>query len=45
MGEDISITGLYEIDKRIRKLTPRECARLQGFPDSYKITCSDHQAY
>lgn len=20
---------------RIRKLTPRECARLQGFPDSY----------
>ena len=22
-------------DKGIRKLTPRECARLQGFPDSY----------
>jgi DNA (cytosine-5)-methyltransferase 1 len=26
------------IDQRgIRKLTPRECARLQGFPDSYKL--------
>ncbi len=23
--------------KGIRKLTPRECARIQGFPDSYKI--------
>lgn len=23
--------------KGIRKLTPRECARLQGFPDSYKF--------
>lgn len=28
-----------------RKLVPRECARLQGFPDSYKIECSDVQAY
>ena len=28
-----------------RKLTPRECARLQGFPDSFKITVSDTQAY
>lgn len=30
---------------RPRKLTPRECARLQGFPDSFKIVCSDTQAY
>ncbi|OGK38591.1 hypothetical protein A3F34_03345 [Candidatus Roizmanbacteria bacterium RIFCSPHIGHO2_12_FULL_44_10] len=29
----------------IRKLTPRECARLQGFPDSFKIPVSDTQAY
>ena len=29
----------------IRRLTPRECARLQGFPDSYEIIVSDTQAY
>lgn len=28
-----------------RRLTPRECARLQGFPDSFKIVVSDTQAY
>jgi len=28
-----------------RRLTPRECARLMGFPDSYKIPVSDTQAY
>jgi DNA (cytosine-5)-methyltransferase 1 len=28
-----------------RKLTPRECARLQGFPESYIIPVSDTQAY
>lgn len=31
--------------KRPRRLTPRECARLMGFPDSFKITVSDTQAY
>ncbi|MEO0581898.1 MAG: DNA cytosine methyltransferase [Bacteroidota bacterium] len=29
----------------IRKMTPREWARLQGFPDSFKIVVSDVQAY
>ena len=29
----------------IRKMTPREWAKLQGFPDSYKIPVSDAQAY
>lgn len=29
----------------IRKMTPREWARLQGFPDSYQIVVSDAQAY
>jgi DNA (cytosine-5)-methyltransferase 1 len=28
-----------------RRLTPRECAKLQGYPDSFKITVSDTQAY
>jgi len=28
-----------------RRLTPRECARLMGFPDSFRIPVSDMQAY
>jgi DNA (cytosine-5)-methyltransferase 1 len=28
-----------------RRLTPRECARLQGFPDKFLIPVSDTQAY
>ena len=28
-----------------RLLTPRECARLMGFPDSFRIPVSDTQAY
>lgn len=28
-----------------RRLTPRECARLQGFPDDFIIPVSDTQAY
>lgn len=31
--------------KNPRKLTPREAARLQGFPDTFKIPVSDVQAY
>lgn len=31
--------------KNPRRLTPRECARLQGFPDSFVIPVSDTQAY
>lgn len=31
--------------KNPRKLTPREAARLQGFPESFEITVSDTQAY
>lgn len=28
-----------------RRLTPRECARLQGFPETFQIPVSDTQAY
>jgi DNA (cytosine-5)-methyltransferase 1 len=38
-------TGLYYINGKIRKLAPRECARLQGFPDEYKIANRDTVAY
>lgn len=31
--------------ERPRRLTPRECARLMGFPDSFRIPVSDTQAY
>lgn len=30
---------------RVRRLTPRECARLQGFNDDFLIPVSDSQAY
>ena len=31
--------------KNPRRLTPRECARLQGFPETFVIPVSDTQAY
>jgi DNA (cytosine-5)-methyltransferase 1 len=31
--------------ERPRRLTPRECARLMGFPDTFRIPVSDTQAY
>ena len=36
---------LEQKGKNPRRLTPRECARLQGFPDTFKIPVSDTQAY
>lgn len=32
-------------DGDVRKMTPREWARLQGFPDSFKITLADTHMY
>jgi DNA (cytosine-5)-methyltransferase 1 len=37
MGTGGHNVPLVRDKKGIRKLTPRECARLQGFPDSYKF--------
>lgn len=38
-------TGGYLINGKPRKLHPRECARIMGFPDSYKLSNSNSQAY
>ena len=38
-------TGGYLVNGRPRKLHPRECARLMGFPDTYKISPNKNQAY
>jgi DNA (cytosine-5)-methyltransferase 1 len=34
-----------ESPRQPRRLTPRECARLMGFSDNFKIPVSDNQAY
>lgn len=38
-------TGLYLVNGKVRKLTPRECARLQGFPDSFILPKSNNAAW
>lgn len=38
-------TGAYLVNGKIRQLTPRECARVQGFPEWFKIPVSKSQAY
>lgn len=38
-------TGLYDIEGKIRKLTPIECERLQGLPDDYTAGISKSQRY
>lgn len=38
-------TGLYLVNNVVRKLSPRECARMQGFKDDFIISVSDAQAW
>lgn len=38
-------TGLYLINNKVRKLFPRECARLMGFPDNFKLADSQEKNY
>lgn len=38
-------TGLYQTQSKIRRLTPTECERLQGFPDGWTEGFSDTQRY
>ena len=43
-GNNDNKTGLYQHKTQIRRLTPTECERLQGFPDRWTIG-SDTQRY
>ena len=38
-------TGGYLVNGVVRRLSPRECARIMGFGDEFKIPVSDSQAY
>ncbi len=38
-------TGGYLINGQTRRLHPRECARIMGFPDSFKLHPNMNQAY
>lgn len=38
-------TGMYLIDNNVRKLLPRECARIMGFPDDYEMNENMHTNY
>lgn len=44
-GGAFAKTGGYLVDGRPRRLHPRECARLMGYPDTYKISKKVNQAY
>lgn len=44
-GKDGSEILIPRRNSNPRKLTPRECARLMGFPDNFVIPVSDTQAY
>ncbi|MEG1141914.1 MAG: DNA (cytosine-5-)-methyltransferase [Clostridia bacterium] len=43
-GGAASKTGAYYINGKVRKLSPREASRLQGFPESFKIIDNDNQS-
>ena len=38
-------TGGYLINGKTRRLHPRECARIMGYPDSYRLAKNANQAY
>lgn len=38
-------TGIYLVNDKLRRLSPRECARLTGFPDNFIIAQNDNIAY
>lgn len=36
---------MYYIENSVRKLTPRECARMMGFPERFKMAQTDSECY
>jgi DNA (cytosine-5)-methyltransferase 1 len=44
-GGKLKGIGYQDADNRIRRLTPTECERLQGFPDGWTEGLSDTQRY
>jgi len=38
-------TGAYLVNGRVRKLSPRECLRLMGFPENFELPVPTIQAY
>ena len=44
VASDANRLGVYH-NQRVRRLTPREAARLQGFPDSFILHTDDNKAY
>ena len=43
--DDKNAKGISDYKSNIRKLTPNECRKLQGFPSDWKQVVSDAQAY
>jgi DNA (cytosine-5)-methyltransferase 1 len=44
-GGNAAKTGAYLVDGVVRKLTPRECANVMGFPKKFKLPEKANQAY
>ena len=43
-ASDSNRLGIYH-NNVLRRITPRECARIQGYPDSYKLLNDDNAVY
>ena len=45
LGYEELMSLIQNGDLTIRRLSPLECERLQGFPDGWTESCSDNQRY
>lgn len=45
VSSDANRLGVVDKNNIVRRITPRECARLQGFPDSFTLHPDDSWAY